>query len=160
VEQDWNQTYGIYYIWSARTDAACDGYGGAGEWVQAKQPVVRASSGTYNRAEIAFNKLSMWHETSVSPAMTPSKANFMADSWHGSSTNWGYRAMICYLGNDTYRTGLYHGQDAIVGYMDGHAAPATAEMLRNYNQSGAPMRYFWRLDAEVKIDLQIIPKKK
>ena len=157
VDQDWNQTYGIYYIWGARTSALCTGYGGQGEWVNARPPKVRGFSG-YNRPEIAFDKLSVWPENSVAPAMNPSKANFMADSTATNITS--YRAMICYIGNDTYRTALNHGPDANVAYMDGHVAPATAEMLRNYNVSGAPMRYFWRLDAEIKIDLQIVPKGK
>ena len=158
---DWNQTYGIFWTWGGRTSALCTGIGGAGDWVNARPPVIRSNMASNpNRPEIAFTKLSNWKETSVSPALTPSSCNFITDSYHAGSTSWGYRAMVCYVGDSTYRTAMNHGSDAMIGWMDGHAAPASVEQLRDYNTVGAPQRYFWRLDTETLIDTTIIAKRK
>ncbi len=161
---DWNQTYGIFYLWSDRTSASsANDIPAYGEWVNARPPVIRSDlfqSGGHGRSEVAFTKLSTWHETSVSPAMTPSKCNFMADSWTQDSLTWNYRAMICYIGTSGYRPALNHGTEAIVGWMDGHVAGANMEELRNYNTVGAPARYFWRLETETQTNTELIAKKK
>ena len=161
---DWNQTYGVFWTWSGRTSASsATGIQAYGEWVNAYPPKIRSDlfqGGTLGRCEIAFTQLSMWHETSVSPAMTPAKCNFIADSWTQDSLSWNYRAMICMVGNSGYRVALNHGPESTIGWMDGHVATANAEELRDYNKVGVPVRYFWRLDTETLINTELIAKKK
>ena len=158
---DWTQIYGLFTTWGARTSAGCTSTPGYGEWVNARPPVIRQNMwDNSGRPEIAFTKLSTWHETSVTPAMTPSKGNFIADSWNQSSRQYNYRMMSCWITGSGYRTALNHGPDAVIGWMDGHASTANAEELRNYNTVGAPGWYFWRLDTDVETNTQSIPKKK
>ena len=92
--------------------------------------------------------------------MTPSKANFIADSWGGIDSQTGRNVMQRYIGNSTGRTGLNHGQEATVGWMDGHVTQAKLDVIRDYNQVGAADKWFWRRDIGTPIEAAIIQKKK
>ena len=149
---NWWETYGIYAAWSDRVRtwmnkdlASLDKYAGGGY------------------REIAYDALSTWPETSDTPAMTPSKANFMSDSWTKKGTDQ-KNMMSAYItrgGGNAHRIGLFHGgTESTVGWMDGHVTQVKMEDLRNRNQVGAAVEYFWRLDIETPIDSSIIAKKK
>ena len=165
----WYEIYGLYCVWGGRSAGGEASPSPKGAWLEL--PFDRFADGEYAkprgvwaRLEIAFDTLSTWHETSLTPAMTPSKCNFIADSYGGTENGGRGRSyMYYYIVNDRSqpgRTALNHGQDATVGWMDGHVSQAKMEDIRNRNQVGAAVEYFWRLDIETPIDSSIIPKKK
>ncbi len=153
---NWWETYGIYADWSTRVKS----------WL-GKDLVSRDTYvGDAGLREIAYDALSTYAETNDYPAMTPSKANFMSDSWTLKSTEQ-KNMMSAYIygttggGGHAHRVGLFHnGTETTVGWMDGHVSQARMEELRDCNKVGAAAKYFWRLDSEAEVDTQIAPKKK
>ena len=158
----WQETYGLYVVWGARSAGIASP---TGEWPNLpenrfSEGSAVKNSGIWARAEIAFDVLSTWHETSLTNAVSPSKANFIADSWGGVDSQTGRNIMQRYICNSSGRTGLNHGQEATVGWMDGHVTQARLDVIRDYNQVDAADKWFWRRDIGTPIEAAIIQKKK
>ena len=162
-KEAWYEIYGMYAVWGARSVGAVSP---KGEWLDI--PPSRLSGGEYAktngiwaRFEVAFDTLSTWHETSLTHAISPSTANFMADSYGGTEGGGSGRSyMNRYICRTDGRTALNHGQTATIGWMDGHVSQAKMDEIRDYNKVGAADKWFWRRDINTKYELAIIPKKK
>ncbi len=153
----WDETYGMFLQWASRSSGHASG------WLslppQRFSEGTRVEQGVIARAEIAYDKLSTWPETSTTPAMTPSKGNFFADSYDGPSTR---KRMYYSIVNDSSHlsyAALNHGQDANVAWMDGHVSSAKMDEIRDSNKVGAAYKLFWRRDIGTTINSSVIPKK-
>ena len=153
THSNWWETYGIYADWSTRVRT----------WMNRDLVSLDPNVKDPGIREIAFDALSTWPETSEAPAMTPSKANFMSDSWTKKGTDQKnmMSAYITHDGGAGHRVGLFHnGTETTVGWMDGHVSQVKMDEIRNRNQVGAAVEYFWRLDIETPVDSSLIAKKK
>ena len=153
THNNWWETYAIYADWSERVRI----------WMNKDLVKLDMNVKDPGYREIAFDALSTWPETDETPAMTPSKANFMSDSWTKKGTDQKnmMSPYITHDGGNAHRIGLFHnGMETTVGWMDGHVTQQKMEDLRDRNKVGAAAEYFWRLDIETPIDSSLIPKKK